>query len=47
MTFVIEREEKNRTFEPTLEEMVEKALQILKKNEKGFFLLVEGKKCNV
>ena len=44
MTFVIEREQKNRTeVEPTMEEMVEKALQILKKNPKGFFLLVEGK----
>lgn len=28
--------------EPTLQEMVAKALEILKKNEKGFVLLVEG-----
>ena len=44
MAYHIERESKNRTFEPTMEEMVVKALQILKKNPKGFFLLVEGKK---
>ena len=28
--------------QPDLEEMTEKAIQILKKNSKGFFLLVEG-----
>jgi alkaline phosphatase len=30
--------------DPTLEEMVEKAIQILSKNEKGFFVFIEGKK---
>lgn len=29
--------------EPTLADMTEKAIQILRKNPKGFFLLVEGK----
>ena len=43
MSYDILREADNRTFEPTMLEMVEKALQILKKNPKGFFLLVEGK----
>jgi alkaline phosphatase len=28
--------------EPSLKEMTEVAIKILKKNEKGFFLLVEG-----
>ena len=28
--------------EPTLAEMTSKAIDILKKNEKGFFLMVEG-----
>ena len=28
--------------EPSIEEMTEKAIKILKKNPKGFFLLVEG-----
>lgn len=28
--------------EPTLSEMTEKAIEILSKNEKGFFLFVEG-----
>ena len=28
--------------EPSIEEMTEKAIQILKKNPKGFFLFVEG-----
>ncbi|XP_028407457.1 alkaline phosphatase-like [Dendronephthya gigantea] len=42
LTYDLLREKQNRTFEPTMLEMVEKALQILKKNPKGFFLLVEG-----
>lgn len=28
--------------DPTLAELTEKAIQILQKNDKGFFLLVEG-----
>ena len=28
--------------EPSLAEMTEKAIRILRKNDKGFFLLVEG-----
>ncbi|XP_028394024.1 alkaline phosphatase-like [Dendronephthya gigantea] len=42
MTYDILRKKKKKTFEPTMIEMVEKALEILKKNPKGFFLLVEG-----
>ncbi|CAB3997047.1 alkaline phosphatase-like isoform X1 [Paramuricea clavata] len=42
LTFHIDRKKSTETFEPTMEEMVEKALQILNKNSKGFFLLVEG-----
>ncbi|RUS80059.1 hypothetical protein EGW08_012176, partial [Elysia chlorotica] len=34
--------ERNKTKEPSLAEMTAKAIQILKKNENGFFLLVEG-----
>lgn len=41
MEYEIER--KNDTGgEPSLTEMTEKAIQILRKNQKGFFLLVEG-----
>ena len=29
--------------EPSIAQMVEKAIKILQKNEKGFFLMVEGK----
>jgi len=29
--------------EPSLAEMTSKAIDILKRNEKGFFLMVEGK----
>ncbi|XP_053546207.1 alkaline phosphatase, tissue-nonspecific isozyme isoform X2 [Bombina bombina] len=34
--------DRNKTMDPSLPEMVEKAIQILKKNPNGFFLLVEG-----
>ncbi|KAM4651230.1 alkaline phosphatase-like [Discoglossus pictus] len=34
--------DRNKTMDPSLPEMVDKAIQILKKNPKGFFLLVEG-----
>ena len=33
--------------EPSIAEMTEKAIQILQKNPKGFFLLVEGIKRSV
>lgn len=46
MEYDIYREKNNRTFEPTMDEMVQKSLQILKKNPKGFFLLVEGGKID-
>ena len=32
----------NRTDEPSLEEMTEKAIELLSQNEKGYFLFVEG-----
>lgn len=35
--------DRNKTNEPSIAEMTEKAIQILSKNKKGFFLLVEGK----
>ena len=31
--------------EPSLAEMTRKSIQILNKNNKGYFLLVEGKAC--
>lgn len=34
--------ERNKTKEPSIAEMTEKAIRILSKNEKGYFLLVEG-----
>ena len=33
--------------EPSLAEMTEKAIQILQKNEKGYFLLVEGSRIYI
>ncbi|CAG5118472.1 unnamed protein product [Candidula unifasciata] len=39
MTYELER---NASKEPSLTEMVDKAIRILKKNPKGFFLLIEG-----
>ncbi len=44
MQFDLERKDPNHETagEPSLEEMTEKAIQILSKNPKGFFLLVEG-----
>jgi len=33
--------------EPSLAEMTSKAIDILKRNEKGFFLLVEGKLSHI
>ena len=41
MQYEIDRAD-DRGGEPSLAEMTEKALRILSKNEKGFFLLVEG-----
>ena len=35
--------DKDRSAEPSLAEMVAKAIQILNKGENGFFLLVEGR----
>ena len=35
--------ERDKAKEPSLAEMTAKAIQMLKKNENGFFLLVEGK----
>ncbi|BFZ23898.1 hypothetical protein BsWGS_26937 [Bradybaena similaris] len=34
--------ERNASLEPSLTEMVDKAIRILKKNPKGYFLLIEG-----
>ena len=42
MEYGVLRSEKNRTHEPTFTEMIEKAIKILSKNPKGFFLLAEG-----
>ena len=41
MAYEADRDNAN---EPSLAELTEKAIQILSKNEKGFFLLVEGKR---
>ena len=42
MGYEILRSAQNRTHVPSLTEMVEKAIMILSKNPKGFFLMVEG-----
>ena len=42
MSYYVKQEENNRTGEPSLEEMTEKAIEILSKNPKGFFLMIEG-----
>jgi len=41
MNYVADREE-NNSLEPTLMAMTDKALEVLEKNENGFFLMVEG-----
>ena len=41
MQYEAERED-DAAGEPSLAEMVEKAIQMLRKNSKGFFLFVEG-----
>ena len=41
MQYEVDRN-KSPNGEPSLSEMTEKAIQILRKNEKGYFLLVEG-----
>ncbi|BFZ22884.1 hypothetical protein BsWGS_25923 [Bradybaena similaris] len=43
MTYDLDR---NRTKEPSIAEMTQKAIEILKKNKHGFFLLVEGGKID-
>ena len=35
--------DRNPLLDPSIEEMTEKAIRILRKNPRGFFLLVEGK----
>lgn len=44
MQYELERNDPNheKAGEPSLAEMTEKAIKILNKNPKGFFLLVEG-----
>ena len=41
MQYEVERDQSSDG-EPSLTEMTEKAIKILKKNSKGFFLMVEG-----
>lgn len=36
----------DRTVEPSLAEMTEKAIELLSKNEKGFFIMIEGSKID-
>ena len=42
MAYDAERYESGPRSQPSLSEMTEKAIKILRKNEKGFFLFVEG-----
>ena len=42
MSYELERDKTPRG-QPSLADMTEKAIQVLQKNERGFFLLVEGK----
>ena len=42
MNFVLDNTEDNDTSNPSLAEMTETALRILQKNDKGFYLFVEG-----
>ncbi|XP_046846454.1 alkaline phosphatase-like isoform X2 [Xenia sp. Carnegie-2017] len=42
MQFEVLRPDTNRTHEPGFLEMVEKAIEVLSKNPKGFFLMAEG-----
>ena len=45
MSYELDREKLTPT-EPSLENMTEKALNLLSKNNKGFFLMVEGSKID-
>lgn len=47
MKYHLQAEEEGVTNEPTLWEMTEKALDIVSKNENGFFLFVEGGKIDL
>ncbi|XP_059607578.1 membrane-bound alkaline phosphatase-like [Phlebotomus argentipes] len=48
MQYYLESQEKgSQKSEPTLAEMTRKAIEILKKNKKGFFLFVEGGKIDL
>ena len=49
MQFNIDREDPNfeRWGEPTLADMVEKAIRILRKDQNGYMLLVEGRENTV
>ena len=42
MHYELYRERADKAGEPSIAEMVEKAIKILQKNPKGYFLLVEG-----
>lgn len=44
MSFELERD-KGEAGEPSLAEMTRKAIQILGRNENGYFLMVEGNCC--
>ena len=43
MKYVLDRKPSDEYKEPSLPEMTEKAINMMKRNENGFFLLVEGK----
>ena len=46
MKYEVDRvEDKDGYQKPSIAEMTEKAINILKKNPKGYFLLVEGNIC--
>ncbi len=47
MLYEFEREREDPIREPSLTEMTETAIEMLKKNENGFFLMVEGAKIDM
>lgn len=46
MEYDFDRKALDNTEEPSLKEMTEKAVEVLEKNEEGFFLMVEGSKID-
>ena len=43
MDYEVDRIQREEVIEPSLAEMTEKAIRVLRRSRRGYFLLVEGK----